>query len=187
MIACGAKTRGGGTCKRAPLKGKRRCKLHGGATPSGPASANFKHGRYAKVFRGELAEKFLHATEETAPLDLLPELAVQRAVLAQHIEKISFKGKTSIDELKSISMLAEDVVRTAATIAKVRNDTALTVAEIKFVQMNMMRLLEKYVPDPNRRRNFIEELRGLVPGRDDARDNEPATIPVLTEAASHIT
>jgi hypothetical protein len=167
------------------MTGKTRCKLHGGATPSGPASANFKHGRYAKVFRGALAEKFLHATEETAPLDLLPELSVQRALLSQHIETISQKtNKPSIAELKSISVLAEDVVRTAATIAKVRNDTALTVAEIKFVQMNMLRLLEKYVPDPNRRRNFIEELRGLVPGGDDAASEQPFTVPLIAEAAS---
>ncbi|MBI5942884.1 MAG: hypothetical protein HY864_00830 [Chloroflexi bacterium] len=183
MKACGAKTRGGGTCKRAPMKGKTRCKLHGGASPSGPASASFKHGRYADVFRGELAGKFVRASEEPAPLDLLPELAVQRALLAQHIEKVSFKAKVSIDELKSISVLAEDVVRTAATIAKVRNDTALTVAEIKFIQLGMMRLIEKYVTDPNRRRNFIEELRGLVPGGDDAGRDEPAGISVLAEAA----
>ena len=187
MKACGAKTRGGGTCKKAPVKGKTRCKLHGGATPSGPANANFKHGRYATVFRGQLAEKFLHATDETAPLDLLPELAVQRALLSQHIETISQKtNKPSIDELKSISVLAEDVVRTAATIAKVRNDTAMTVAEIKFVQMSMMRLIEKYVTDPNRRRNFIEELRGLVPGGDAASGDEPAAISIPAEAASGI-
>ncbi len=185
MTACGAKTRGGGTCKKAPLAGKKRCRLHGGATPSGPASVHYKDGRYARVFRGQLAEKFLHATEEPAPLDLLPELAVQRAVLAQHIEKVSFKGTATLAELKSISMLTDDVVRTAATIAKVRNDTALTTAEIKFIQMGMMRLIEKYVADPNRRRNFIEELRGLVPGSNDAPGNQPAAVPVFAEAASN--
>lgn len=183
MKACGAKTRGGGTCKKAPLKGKKRCKLHGGATPSGPANASYKHGRYAKVFRGELADKFLRASEETAPLDLLPELAVQRAVLAQQIDNVS-GSRMTLDELKSISFLAEDVVRTAAAIAKVRNDTALTAAEIKFIQLGMMRLIEKYVTDPNRRRNFIEELRGLVPGGDDAGGDKPAAIPVLAETTS---
>ncbi len=185
MTACGAKTRGGGTCKKPPVPGKKRCRLHGGATPSGPDSANYKHGRYATVFRGALAEKFLHASEETAPLDLLPELSVQRAILAQHIETISQKtNKPSIDQLKSISVLAEDVVRTAATIAKVRNDTALTIAEIKFIQQGMMRLIEKYVTDPNRRRDFIEELRGLVPGRDDAASEQPAAVPALAETTS---
>jgi len=185
MKACGAKTRGGGTCKRAPLKGKTRCKLHGGATPSGPANANFKHGRFAKAFRGALADKFLRASEETAPLDLLPELAVQRALLEQHIETISQKTNTpSIKELKSISVLAEDVVKTAATIAKVRNDTAMTVAEIKFIQMGMMRLLEKYVTDPNRRRDFLSELRTLIPGRDDTGAEQPTRLSLTAKATS---
>jgi hypothetical protein len=186
MRACGAKTRGGGTCKRAPLQGKKRCKLHGGATPRGEASANFRHGRYSESFRGDLANKFLHATEEKSPLDLLPELAVQRALLSQHIETVSQKTNTpSIKELKSIGVLAEDVVRTAATIARVRNDTALTIAEIKFIQLGMMRLAEKYVPNPDQRRNFIEELRGLVPGGHDAPSNEPAAVPVFAEATSN--
>ena len=132
-----------------------RCKLHGGATPAGPASVHYKHGRYASAFRQTLADKFREASEDADPMGLLPELAVQRAVLALHVERVSGKHKPSIGDLRAASQLTEDVVRTAATIAKVRNDTALTVAEIKFVQAGMLRLLEKYVPDPNRRRDFI--------------------------------
>jgi histone H3/H4 len=184
MKACGAKTRGGGKCKK-PAMPNGRCKLHGGKTPRGTDSVHFKHGRYSTVFRGQLADKFLHATEEDKPLDLLPELAVQRAVLASYIEKVSNKIKVEIGDFKAVSSLAEDVVRTAATIAKVRNDTALTIAEIKFIQIGMMRLLEKYVTDPNRRRDFIAELRALVPGRDDAGADEPAGVPLITKATSN--
>lgn len=185
MSACNAKTRGGGKCKKSAMPNG-RCKLHGGKTPSGPDSVHFKHGRYATVFRGQLAEKFLHATEEEAPLDLLPELAVQRAVLAQHIEKVSNKIKVEIGDLNAISRLTEDVVRTAATIAKVRNETALTIAEVKFIQVGMMRLLEKYVTDPNRRRDFIAELRTLVPNGHDAGADEPTGVPAFTETTSRI-
>ena len=178
---CGAKTRAGGKCQRAPMENG-RCRLHGGATPSGPASPNYKHGRYASVFRGHLAEKFSHAMADDKPLDLLPELAVQRSLLGQYIETVSAKANPTIIDLKNVSILAEDVVRTASQIVKVRNDTALTVAEIKFVQMSMLRILEKYVPNPDRRRNFIEELRGLLPERNDAEGDESAGLPALTEA-----
>jgi hypothetical protein len=53
---CGAKTRSGDPCKNFPLKGKRRCKLHGGMS-TGPKTAegierirqaSLKHGRYTK-------------------------------------------------------------------------------------------------------------------------------------------
>ena len=51
---CGAKTRSGEPCSKFPIKGKRRCRLHGGLS-SGPktaegrariSAANTKHGRY---------------------------------------------------------------------------------------------------------------------------------------------
>ncbi len=51
---CGAKTRSGESCSKFPVKGKRRCRNHGGLssapkTPEGRAriaAANFKHGKY---------------------------------------------------------------------------------------------------------------------------------------------
>jgi hypothetical protein len=52
---CGAKTRQGTPCKQAAMKNG-RCRMHGGKTPIGEQSANFKHGRRtkaAKAFRVE--------------------------------------------------------------------------------------------------------------------------------------
>ena len=43
---CAAKTRAGGTCKRYPVEGKRRCKLHGGDS-TGPKNG---HRLYAMCF-----------------------------------------------------------------------------------------------------------------------------------------
>lgn len=45
---CGAKTRSGEPCKKSPLNGKERCKLHGGATPKGTQNAK-THGIYAQT------------------------------------------------------------------------------------------------------------------------------------------
>lgn len=36
---CGAKTRAGGTCRRAPMDGTTRCRLHGGASPQAQRKA----------------------------------------------------------------------------------------------------------------------------------------------------
>ena len=61
---CGAKTRSGQPCSKFPVKGKRRCRLHGGLS-SGPktaegrasiAAANTKHGRY-KGWRAHRAKE----------------------------------------------------------------------------------------------------------------------------------
>ena len=39
-------------CKSAPVTGRRRCRMHGGAdgsgAPSGPRNGNYKHGRHTK-------------------------------------------------------------------------------------------------------------------------------------------
>jgi hypothetical protein len=118
------------------------------------------------------------------PMDLLPELAVQRALLAQYIERVSSGHVIVKKDFENISNLADDVVKTTATIAKVRNETALTIAEIKFIQNGMLRLMEKYVPDTERRRNFIEELRGLLPDGNDANGEE--ALSVGAKAASRI-
>jgi hypothetical protein len=46
---CGAKIRSGGSCRSPAVRGKRRCRLHGGAPESGAPRGNQnarKHGRF---------------------------------------------------------------------------------------------------------------------------------------------
>jgi hypothetical protein len=49
---CGARTRSGAPCKSAPVTGRRRCRMHGGAdgngAPKGERNGNYKHGRYTE-------------------------------------------------------------------------------------------------------------------------------------------
>jgi hypothetical protein len=65
-LRCGAKTRSGGACRAPAVRGKRRCRMHGGAPGSGAPQANRnvrKHGRFTgdaivegKLIRALLAE-----------------------------------------------------------------------------------------------------------------------------------
>ena len=46
---CGAKTRSGGACRSRAVRGKKRCRMHGGAPGSGPPKGNRnarKHGLF---------------------------------------------------------------------------------------------------------------------------------------------
>lgn len=48
---CGAKTRNGTPCRASAVKGKQRCRMHGGAARSGAPLNNenaLKHGRYTR-------------------------------------------------------------------------------------------------------------------------------------------
>lgn len=181
---CGAKLRGKDrTCQKAPMANG-RCRLHGGATPNGPDSANYKHGRYADVFKGKMADRFQRAQADTQPMDLLPELYAQRAVFETYLDEVGNRQKLKLNELLNAAALAQDVVRTGTMITKIRSDQALTIAEIKFFQKSITLLLEKYVPDPDNRRNFIEELSALIPGGDQTAEDEAAVLPARAGKAS---
>src|SRR5262249_55581059 len=69
---CGAKLRGkNAVCKRRPLKGRKRCRLHGGNTPAGVASPHFRHGRRSKYLR-DLPKKLTdYCTAASEDQDLL--------------------------------------------------------------------------------------------------------------------
>lgn len=70
---CGAKTRSGSPCQRAPLKGKSRCRLHGGAG-SGPPSKNanaLKHGVYSALLLPGEAEVWDQVATELGNLENL--------------------------------------------------------------------------------------------------------------------
>jgi len=47
-IVCGAKTRSGAACKNSPVAGKKRCRMHGGMSPSGKDHWNYQHGFWSK-------------------------------------------------------------------------------------------------------------------------------------------
>ena len=49
---CGARTRSGGRCRSPAVRGKQRCRMHGGAAGSGAPLGNknaLKHGAYTRV------------------------------------------------------------------------------------------------------------------------------------------
>jgi hypothetical protein len=46
---CGARTRAGGVCQRPAIRGRTRCRLHGGLSPGAPRGAengNFRNGNW---------------------------------------------------------------------------------------------------------------------------------------------
>jgi hypothetical protein len=56
-LRCGAKTRAGGPCRAPAVRGKRRCRMHGGAPGSGAPRGN-RNARRRGLFTGEaIAER----------------------------------------------------------------------------------------------------------------------------------
>ena len=54
---CGAKTRSGGSCGSPAVRGKRRCRMHGGAPESGAPSGNRNARKHGLFTRDAIAER----------------------------------------------------------------------------------------------------------------------------------
>ena len=86
---CGAKTRSGGKCQKAPLKGKKRCKLHGGKS-SGPKDAArpdntnaVKHGFYSTALFDD-DERSLYSQAEVGGVD--DEIKLAKVKLYRYVK-----------------------------------------------------------------------------------------------------
>jgi hypothetical protein len=74
-LRCGARTRGGNPCRSPAVRGKRRCRMHGGAPRTGAPIGNknaLRHGHYtaeAIARRRGLAELIRMARATLADLE----------------------------------------------------------------------------------------------------------------------
>jgi hypothetical protein len=138
---CGAKTRSGGACRRPPLAGRTRCRLHGGATPSGIASPHFKNGarsRYLKHLPREMIRGYKAALADPEITALDAELALLTARIGQLLDRLSEAPATpwgeaveALDDVLTAGEAERDaklaelarIVRTGAGAAKSQEAT----------------------------------------------------------------
>jgi hypothetical protein len=71
------------------MKGKTKCWLHGGRTPSGQAHGAYKHGRYSKVLPVRLAERYSQAVSNPNLLSLRDDIATAEARLMDLFQRVS--------------------------------------------------------------------------------------------------
>ncbi len=98
QVICGAKTRGGTPCQRAPMPNG-RCYQHGGKSLAGPASPSFKHGRYSKYLPKNLLPRYEESLADPDLLALNDEIAVVSARGMQLLERLKTGEGTSAWEL----------------------------------------------------------------------------------------
>lgn len=155
---CGAKTRSGEPCPNKPVTGSKRCRMHGGKSLSGVDSPKFKHGLYSKYAPQQIQEK-IDDYIEADPLDLTHELALTRALLAEWMSRYQDGVKLDMLGVDVLTNLIASVRRTVESISKIKNETALTAAEITYLQVRAVDVALKYFPDDKERQNqFIADL-----------------------------
>ena len=87
MEKCGAKTKSGKPCVKDPMQNG-RCYWHGGPTPKGIASPNFKHGRYSKSIPERLSERYQESIKDPEILALREEVALTDARLTDLLSRV---------------------------------------------------------------------------------------------------
>lgn len=111
---CGAKTRAGKPCKKTPVEGKKRCRLHGGLSPGAPKGNKhgLRHGMYSRIFTDEQLDE-----AQAMQGDVSRELAIARIQLANCLAYRKAQGDTpQLDEIKDETLADEedeDVVKKA--------------------------------------------------------------------------
>lgn len=87
VAQCGAKTRAGGNCKNSAMANG-RCRMHGGKTPIGAGSPQFKTGRYSRYMPRRLADRYQEARDDPELLALREEIALLDAHLADLLGRV---------------------------------------------------------------------------------------------------
>lgn len=102
---CGAKNRKGEPCRKAPMKGKQRCKMHGGASKAGKNSGMFAHGIYAKSYTAEELSLVDGLADRLGSIDdeiTLTRIRLRRAQLAEQ-KAMTEGGALELSEVRSVT------------------------------------------------------------------------------------
>jgi hypothetical protein len=159
---CGAHT-DNGPCRnvqgfKTPHLGEGRCYLHGGLTPRGVDSPHFKHGRrtrYEKALKAQLADAYAQLEDDDA-FDIADELRLQRALLLDYMNAKDGALKESDREL--LMQWSERISKTAERMTRMRNDTALTAAELKLIAARLADVVSRHISEPERQAAFLADL-----------------------------
>lgn len=108
---CNAKTRRGGKCKTAAMPNG-RCRMHGGSTPSGPASHAWRHGRYSKYMPKHLLERAIELASDPDVLSLVPNLIAVDAQIADVYNKLAEPVRAEAwNQLQALVARMEEALR----------------------------------------------------------------------------
>lgn len=97
MKTCGAKTRSGHPCKRAPMANG-RCRLHGGLSTGAP----LKHGRRSKFLPKGLKELYLDLDKDAELATLTEDIRTTEAMILETLAQMRDQSGASWAEARKL-------------------------------------------------------------------------------------
>lgn len=171
MAQCKAQAKSTGQqCTRQAVTGKTVCTVHGAGTlkrveegTRNPAGRPSAQSRYNLEKRADIGAKAAAFMADARPGDLTAELAYMRALFEYHLDNAEELTGHEVERL--IGMLAT-ISGTVERVARILAKSALTQAELAFIQASIGDLINRYIDDPAKRAAFVAELRQLTQSHD---------------------
>jgi hypothetical protein len=167
---CGRKNRRGEPCTKSPSKGRDCCRNHGGATLTGTAAPNYKHGRRSRyAAAGRLLGSYQHQMEDLEYVSLREDLAAITALLEEQWQVLDQPLPTNVtpEELKTVQQTRDVAYRKFRELMNDRNRLSRT--ETRRIQVaedslsgQQVRIFSQTVLESVRRnvRDLVEEMGG---------------------------
>ena len=155
---CGAKTRSGTPCQNWGMENG-RCRMHGGK-----AGRPITHGRYSVKHRASLQAKMNEFLDDPQPGNLKHELALQRALLQDFLDRLGDPNLISIKVRVHAFDMIDAISRLVERISRILNQTALTQIEVQLMLSTFQDLLLEFIDDPDRRLEFMDKFRSRFTG-----------------------
>ena len=149
---CGAKLRGSKParyCKRDPLHGKTRCKLHGGATPTGLDSPHIRTGLRSRFLPKGLKERYEQARADQRLMQIREDVALIEALLQTFTGKLKEGKALTVSQEARITNLVEQRRRLIEAEARRLKDLHQMITIDRYLaQMTMVgQVIRKHVTD----------------------------------------
>jgi len=150
----------GERCQNPAVTGWDVCRMHGAGTPKDDATGGAPptHGRYATKRRESLQEKIEEYRDDPDPAEMWEELALLRAVLQEWLSEVETLDEETVGVILD---LQNSIRKTLDSINQIRTRSALTAAEVQYLQSRVADLFKSYVPE-DRRGEAIGELKQIT-------------------------
>lgn len=161
---CGSPKRGGGICQVSRgLLPNGRCRIHGGTSPRGIASPNFKHGRWSQYLPLGIAGKYQEAAADQSLMQIRQDIALADALLTSYTETLKTKRAVTPGQEKRILNLIDTRRKLIESEARRMTALAQTITAAQF--MATMRLIAEAVRrhiEPDKLPAFQKEMEAAL-------------------------
>jgi hypothetical protein len=187
-VLCGAKLRGSDPpryCRKPAMRGRTRCRLHGGRSPRGNASPHFKTGAYVPLYRdvlppgSGLLESYEHLRTDEHLTSLREEIAVSatrsRELLRRAVSETGENGEAWQEWERNAYLLVR--LKDGEQKHLEREQTAMSIDKVYTLVGLVGALACRFIRDREDLAAFEHELSAIIEG-------EPMKDPALHELAA---